>query len=630
MFKLVIADDEGKTTVVPLVRDEISIGRKEGNTIRLTERNVSRKHARLRRANGAFSIEDLSSYNGVKVNGRRIGGELELHAGDQITIGDYQLALQLEGQDATATMPETTAPTLGADGGATDVVTAMIAAPMAGAAPPARLVMLSPPAPGQEFALNRPRMRLGRAEDLDMWVNHRSISREHAEFQVDGDVYRILDLGSANGLRVNGQDKKSHDLTSGDVVEIGQVKLRFVAPGETFVFDEGRTMQMDALTDLGGAPNRTPMYVAAGIVGIALLGGIVVAVSGGSGDGPEPTVTAIAPSVPVVPTTVPGTAGASPAVAPAPVAPGLDVASAVAACRTALNSGDFDRALEQANLALGASPDDAGALACRDAVTSARAESEAFAAGLAALNSGDLQSAYMSFESLPEGSPYRARPEFAQVMTDFADQSLRAAESMVADDPNEANRIANMVLTMSVIDASARARADAIVRRTRSVAVGPSGGGGRHTGGGGGSRGSGGSGPSGGGGGASGGGSSTAVAPGGGGAGGGTGGGTGGGGTGGGGTSGGGTSGGGAAGGDGSAYDRARECSIAGDNRCVVRELRGHCTVAREYELLIAAMRAVGGYDRDVENNMRTYLGRFPSGRMAAQYRQYLVAHSGG
>ena len=39
MFKLVIQDDEGKTTVVPLIRDEITIGRKEGNTIRLTERN---------------------------------------------------------------------------------------------------------------------------------------------------------------------------------------------------------------------------------------------------------------------------------------------------------------------------------------------------------------------------------------------------------------------------------------------------------------------------------------------------------------------------------------------------------------------------------------------------------------
>jgi len=47
MHKLIIEDDEGKAVVVPLIREEISIGRQEGNTIRLTERNVSRRHARL-------------------------------------------------------------------------------------------------------------------------------------------------------------------------------------------------------------------------------------------------------------------------------------------------------------------------------------------------------------------------------------------------------------------------------------------------------------------------------------------------------------------------------------------------------------------------------------------------------
>ena len=69
MFKLTIEDDEGKTTVIPLIRDEMTIGRQEGNTIRLTERNVSRKHARLLRQNGTLYIEDLASFTGVRVNG---------------------------------------------------------------------------------------------------------------------------------------------------------------------------------------------------------------------------------------------------------------------------------------------------------------------------------------------------------------------------------------------------------------------------------------------------------------------------------------------------------------------------------------------------------------------------------
>ncbi len=66
MLKLIIEDDEGNTTVVPLTQDEITIGRKEGNTIRLTDRNISRQHARLIRSNSSLFIEDLDSYNGVK------------------------------------------------------------------------------------------------------------------------------------------------------------------------------------------------------------------------------------------------------------------------------------------------------------------------------------------------------------------------------------------------------------------------------------------------------------------------------------------------------------------------------------------------------------------------------------
>ena len=49
MWKLTIEDDEGKRTPLSLGREEYSIGRGEENTVRLTERNISRKHAVLKR-----------------------------------------------------------------------------------------------------------------------------------------------------------------------------------------------------------------------------------------------------------------------------------------------------------------------------------------------------------------------------------------------------------------------------------------------------------------------------------------------------------------------------------------------------------------------------------------------------
>ena len=95
MLKLTIEDDEGKTTVIPVIRDEMTIGRQEGNTIRLTERNVSRRHARLLRQNGVVYVEDLASFIGVKLNGSRITAVSPIREGDELLIGDYKIVTTL-------------------------------------------------------------------------------------------------------------------------------------------------------------------------------------------------------------------------------------------------------------------------------------------------------------------------------------------------------------------------------------------------------------------------------------------------------------------------------------------------------------------------------------------------------
>src|SRR5262245_38920053 len=263
MFKLVIQDDEGKTTVVPLIRDEITIGRKEGNTIRLTERNVSRRHARILRNNGEVQIEDLGSYNGIRVNNARIAERVSLRVSDQVQIGDYKLYLKAEGVeqvDDARTMPiervdsaMNTAPT--------DVIPAVAAAPtqpmgvpttpvpgrlvgdptrtlvsvadtdpqgrpVASAAQVAalsattgygKLVVLSSNFAGKEFELSRPQMIIGRTDENDIVVNHRSISRNHAKLVREPETgrYTITDQQSSNGVRVNGQDYGKVELRRG-------------------------------------------------------------------------------------------------------------------------------------------------------------------------------------------------------------------------------------------------------------------------------------------------------------------------------------------------------------------------------------------------------------------------------
>ncbi len=275
MLKLIIVDDEGRRTVVPFIRQEITIGRQEGNTIRLTERNVSRHHARLLRQNGAIMVEDLGSYNGVRVNGERIEGVAPLRDGDRVQIGDYQLSIddesvqtadrtptrELERPDAaiaTAAQMRIAPPPRTAEGingfEARPAEAARPAAappsgepvPAPAKAPPAprsaaelgpmeapRLVVLNTDLAGAEFACVRPDLKIGRSDENDIVLDHVSLSRTHARLLRDGSgEWQIVDLESSNGMFVNGHSFGVARLRNGDLLELGEVKLKFVAPAE--------------------------------------------------------------------------------------------------------------------------------------------------------------------------------------------------------------------------------------------------------------------------------------------------------------------------------------------------------------------------------------------------------------
>jgi len=109
-MKLVIEDDEGQRREVPLDRDEITIGRREDNLVHLPDRNVSRRHARLVRRDGAVLLEDLRSANGTMVNGVRISEPVPLGDGDLVRIGDYGVALRPDGMPLELPLPRTAAP----------------------------------------------------------------------------------------------------------------------------------------------------------------------------------------------------------------------------------------------------------------------------------------------------------------------------------------------------------------------------------------------------------------------------------------------------------------------------------------------------------------------------------------
>lgn len=280
MWKLTIEDDEGQQTSLSLAVDEYRLGRAEANTIRLTDRNVSRNHAILKKngQNGqGWVVKDLQSYNGTYVNGVRVAGEQVIQNGDIVQLGDYRLELI---DEALSPPLDPSAPT-----------------PTQSAVPPVhlrpnRLVVVVGPQPGAEFPLNQDHITIGRSEDATISINHSSVSRVHAELIALGNGrFEIIDKGSANGIRVNGVDLRRGILEAGDALELGDVRLRFVGAGKIFRAGIDASHKLPIDTKGSGSVSVGKLVVIGAVVGVLLIVAffLVTSMMGGEKIGPSET-----------------------------------------------------------------------------------------------------------------------------------------------------------------------------------------------------------------------------------------------------------------------------------------------------------------------------------------------------
>lgn len=69
---------------------------------------------------------------------------------------------------------------------------------------------------------------IGRSRDCDVVLEDAGASRRHAEIRPDADGWTLRDLGSTNGVRVNGRPLRGpQPLRPGDRVEIGSTEIVF-------------------------------------------------------------------------------------------------------------------------------------------------------------------------------------------------------------------------------------------------------------------------------------------------------------------------------------------------------------------------------------------------------------------
>jgi len=399
-FKLIIVDDEGKSTVVPLTRNEYSIGRQEGNVIRLTERNVSRKHARLYKENGEFFIEDLKSYNGVFVNSERIKDKVSLKSGDNIQIGDYRLIFRevstVEAEESVI-IKETIKPPL-----------PRVASALPGEKP--KLIVINGPRPGWVINLDEGETIIGRNENVTIVIDEPSVSREHAKIILKEDYCKIMDLGSSNGVKINGIAIKEHYLSHGDTIELGNILIRFVAAGAWDLLLE-QIQQQEALA--AAASWKKPLAIAIPflIVALAVIGGIIYLISAGQNN------KAGVSSVELLPGGERNIENIT------------NVDELVRGAQKYYEGFQWKEAINYAAKALQYEPTNEKASKIKERATRELENMPIFEQGLIAVRAKQWESAYRNFARLSLDSAYRNKPEFKMALDNFLGELHNEMES---------------------------------------------------------------------------------------------------------------------------------------------------------------------------------------------------------
>lgn len=114
----------------------------------------------------------------------------------------------------------------------------------------------------REFELVDNEVNIGRELDNTLRLADPSISRHHAVLRRTATGYEVQDLGSSNGVLINGIKVETGSLKDGDRITLGQMQLTFVDPRPVEDVNPLGTVRMnlDEMAKIqGGAPEPAPI-----------------------------------------------------------------------------------------------------------------------------------------------------------------------------------------------------------------------------------------------------------------------------------------------------------------------------------------------------------------------------------
>ncbi len=153
--------------------------------------------------------------------------QVEFHTDERLDLGEFGIQAQLLAppeEEQRDEGPATPAPSAG-DFGHTMVYSPSRDARRVESAEDRRQALLV--GGGRRNVLSGSRVVLGRSREADIVLQDPNVSRRHAELRRDDGGWQIVDLGSTNGIKVNGRRVNQQPLSAGDQITIGVTDLTF-------------------------------------------------------------------------------------------------------------------------------------------------------------------------------------------------------------------------------------------------------------------------------------------------------------------------------------------------------------------------------------------------------------------
>jgi|GEM_PF-6542496 pSer/pThr/pTyr-binding forkhead associated (FHA) protein len=213
-------------------QDEVWIGRASSVDLRLPDSSISLVHLSLRRKGADYYVLDTGSTNGVRLNGEplEVGRPVLLEMGARLEVGPFVLTVGGAGATHNTTADDTAG------------FARQMAREALGLAEPDHLpqiIVERGPQKGTSWSIaTHATGVLGRGEDCEFCLTDADVSRRHLEIESVGAVVYLRDLGSHHGVELNDEPLRGQQrLATGDYIQLGQTRLRFIDPTEQYLRD---------------------------------------------------------------------------------------------------------------------------------------------------------------------------------------------------------------------------------------------------------------------------------------------------------------------------------------------------------------------------------------------------------